>query len=75
VIIGLIGAAIPVAVIYLGYQNIIQWMMEKFHVLTVFMEFVPVHDVIILLAPLSLVIGVFIGLFGSSITIRKYLKA
>lgn len=65
---------IPTAVIFAGYEGIISWMNDKFHVVTVFMKFVPIQEIMIYLLPLSLIVGIVIGLLGSSITIRKYLK-
>ena len=38
IIIGVIGSLIPTAVIFAGYEGIISWMNDKFHVVTVFME-------------------------------------
>ena len=73
-IIGVIGSLIPTAVIFAGYEGIISWMNDKFHVVTVFMKFVPIQEIMIYLLPLSLIVGIVIGLLGSSITIRKYLK-
>ena len=74
IIIGVIGALIPVGVIASGYEGIIEWMNDKFHVVTVFMKFVPLEEVMLYLLPLALIVGIVIGLIGSSITIRKYLK-
>mgnify|MGYP003199206834 CR=1 FL=1 len=74
IIIGVIGSLIPTAVIFAGYEGIISWMNDKFHVVTVFMKFVPIQEIMIYLLPLSLIVGIVIGLLGSSITIRKYLK-
>lgn len=54
--------------------GIIAWMNDKFHVITVFMKFVLIHEIMLYLLPLSLLVGIMIGLLGSSITIRKYLK-
>ena len=73
-IIGVIGSIIPIAVIFYGYEGIIQWINDKFHVVTVFMKFVPRNEIMIYLLPLALIVGLVIGFIGSSITIRKYLK-
>ena len=74
VIIGIAGSAIPILIIYFGYHHIISWMAEKFYVVTSFMEFVSVREIMMYLIPASLIVGLVIGLLGSSITIRKYLK-
>lgn len=59
---------------FAGYEGIINWMNDKFHVVTVFMKFVPIQQIMLYLLPLALLVGIVIGLLGSSITIRKYLK-
>ena len=73
-IIGIFGSLIPTAIIFAGYEGIINWMNDKFHVVTVFMKFVPIQQIMLYLLPLALLVGIVIGLLGSSITIRKYLK-
>ena len=73
-IIGILGSLIPTAIIFAGYEGIINWMNDKFHVVTVFMRFVPIQQIMLYLLPLALLVGIVIGLLGSSITIRKYLK-
>lgn len=61
-------------VIYIGYKVIVNYIIDKFHVLTNFMEFVPVNQIMIYLIPASLLVGLGIGCLGSSFTIRKYLR-
>lgn len=73
-VIGIIGSLIPVGAIYIGYKVIVNYIMDKFHVLTNFMEFVPVHQIMAYLIPASLLVGLGIGCLGSSFTIRKYLR-
>ena len=74
IIIGIVGSAIPIIIIYFGYHQIISWMADRFYVVTSFMEFVSVNEIMLWLIPASLIVGLVIGLLGSSITIRKYLK-
>lgn len=74
ILIGAAGSAIPIAAIYFGYHRIVLWMTERFYVVTAFLKFVPVEEVMIYLIPLALVIGLLIGMLGSFITIHKYLK-
>ncbi len=73
-IIGILGSLIPTAIIFAGYEGIINWMNDKFHVVTVFMKFVPIQQIMLYLLPLALLVGIVMGFLGSSITIRKYLK-
>lgn len=71
-IIGLIGSAIPLVIIYILYNKVIQVMAEKFSILS--LEFLPVGRIFATLVPTALVIGLGVGLFGSITTIRKHLK-
>lgn len=73
-IIGLIGAAIPLGIIYLIYDKVIAMIMERFSVLDSILKFLPVTTILDKLVPVSLCIGAGIGLFGSIVTVRKHLK-
>ena len=74
ILIGLIGAAIPLAAIYYLYGNVIQYILEKFSILSNIMVFLPVKDVFHSLLPVGLILGVGIGFIGSSMTTRKHLR-
>jgi len=76
IIIGLIGAAIPLVVLYFLYQQAVTYILDRFSVLQDFMNgLLPVNQVFVWLVPIGLILGVGIGLVGSIITIRKHLKA
>lgn len=74
VIIGLIGAFIPVIILYFVYQNVVDYIMRQFQVIANAFEFLPIKDVFVVLLPASLLIGAGIGFIGSMITIRKHLR-
>ena len=74
IIIGLIGAAIPLVVLYFMYQKIIVYIADKFNFIGSMISFMPVHSVFDTLIPISVVLGAGIGLLGSIITIRKHLR-
>lgn len=74
VLIGLIGSALPLGVLYFMYRNIIVYIGEKFHWLSGIMNFLPVDKVFSTLVPVGLLLGVGIGFLGSRFTIRKHLK-
>ena len=74
VLIGLIGSALPLGVLYLMYRNIIVYIGEKFHWLSGIMNFLPADTVFATLVPVGLLLGVGIGFMGSRFTIRKHLK-
>ncbi len=73
-IIGLIGAAIPLVILYFGYQPLIDYVLGRFMLLENILEFLPVNSVFELLLPAGILLGIGIGFLGSSITIRKHLK-
>lgn len=73
-IIGIIGAAIPLGLLYYLYDYLTRFMGERFNMLTGFLQFLPVQDVFQILLPVGLLLGVGIGFFGSFFTIRKHLK-
>ncbi|MGL5259628.1 MAG: permease-like cell division protein FtsX [Lachnospiraceae bacterium] len=73
-VIGVIGSCIPLAIIYFLYNNIIQYILERFSVLTSLLNFLPVGEVFTLLTPVSLAIGLGIGFWGSFSTVRKHLR-
>ena len=74
IVIGLIGAAIPLGVLYFMYQKIIVYIAAKFNFISNMMKFLPVDEVFHTLVPVALILGVGIGFIGSRITIRKHLK-
>lgn len=74
IILGLIGAAIPLAVLFVMYNQVIAYILKKFQVLDGILQFVPAEQVFQVLLPVSLVLGMGIGFFGSLFTTRKHLK-
>ncbi|MFI3171066.1 MAG: permease-like cell division protein FtsX [Eubacteriales bacterium] len=74
-IIGLIGAVIPLSVLYFSYERVIAYIQEKFSLLNNILVFLPVDEVYETLLPAGLVLGVGIGFIGSYFTIKKHLKA
>ena len=74
-VIGLIGAAIPLTLLYFLYNSAVQYILTRFNVLQSFMNgLLPVNQVFRLLLPVGLILGMGIGLVGSLFTIRKHLK-
>ncbi len=74
VLIGLIGAAVPLALIYFLYNQVILGIAGQFPSLTSLLGFLDVTAVFEYLVPVSLGIGVGIGFFGSFFTCKKHLK-
>ena len=73
-LIGLIGSAIPLGLIYLLYNYVIEFIMMNFSILTDLLAFLPVSTILHYLVPISLIIGAGIGFIGSFTTVRKHLR-
>ncbi len=73
ILIGLIGSIIPLIIIYFVYTHAISYVMSRFTMLSSLLNFLPVETVFHNLIPISLLIGIGIGFFGSFITVRKHL--
>ena len=71
-VIGLIGAVIPLVILYFVYDKAVAYVMTKFSLLNNIIEFLPVTTVYRTLLPVGLILGVGIGFIGSAFTIRKH---
>ena len=72
--IGVIGAAIPLLVLYYLYNRIILYMALEFNMLSSVLNFLPVNELFHILMPIGMALGVGIGLFGSVFTVQRHLK-
>lgn len=75
VLIGVVGAAIPLVVLYFAYEKTVSTILSKFSILNSILDFLPVTEVYKTLLPVGLLLGVGIGFIGSFFTIKKHLKA
>ena len=73
VVIGLIGAVIPLVILLVSYSSIIQYIKTKFDMISSWMTFLPVGTIFKALIPLCLLIGIGVGFIGSFFTVRKHL--
>lgn len=74
ILIGLIGAGIPLTAIYFLYNQVIVAVMGYFPSLSTLLGFLEVQEIYHYLLPLNLGVGVGIGFFGSYFTCRKHLN-
>ncbi|MCQ2536578.1 MAG: permease-like cell division protein FtsX [Lachnospiraceae bacterium] len=74
VVIGFVGSAIPLGILYYLYGAIIRYVASKFSFLSNLITFQPVNDVFRILVPVALILGLGIGYLGSRITIHKHLR-
>lgn len=73
-VIGVIGSLIPMVAVYAIYYFAIRFLEEKLAFLLGMFSVVQPMDIFISLIPISLLIGVGIGFFGSFFTVRKHLR-
>lgn len=73
-IMGIIGAIIPLGILYVLYGKAVSYILAKFAILNNIIEFLPVTTVYRYLLPIGLLLGVGIGFIGSYFTVRKHLK-
>ena len=73
-LIGAIGALIPMGIIYSVYNEVIGYIIGKFSNLSKLLAFLPVNEIFAKLLPGSLIMGIGIGFLGSIITVRKHLR-
>ncbi len=74
VVIGLVGALIPLVILFFSYNTIIQYIKTRFEVISGWLDFLGAAQVFQMLIPVCLLIGIGIGFIGSFVTVRKHLN-
>ena len=74
ILIGLIGAVIPLCILYAMYGKIITYVASRFGFLNNLLTFLPVQTVFEILVPVGLILGVGIGYIGSKATVHKHIN-
>ena len=74
IIIGMIGALIPLVILWFLYQKIVEYISTKFLLLSGVLNFLDAKTVFATLIPVAFGMGIGIGLVGSFITVRKHLR-
>lgn len=74
IIIGMLGSLLPLIIIYIIYNNVVEYVTNKFQILTTLLQFLPVSTIFSTLIPVSVTMGVGIGFIGSFVTVRKHLR-
>lgn len=73
-VLGVIGAAIPLVALYFLYNTAVEFILTRFNVLTGVVDFIPVWQIYQILLPIGLLLGIGIGFIGSIWTTRKHLR-
>ena len=74
IVIGLLGAIIPLFGLVIIYYRLVDWIATKFSLLSEWLVFLDLRSEFVILAPSCLAIGVGIGLLGSCLTVKKHLR-
>lgn len=74
IIIGLVGASIPLIAIFFLYRSAVDYVITKFHILSGLLQFLPIEAIFPYMAATAMSLGLGIGFFVSFFTIRKHLK-
>lgn len=73
-VIGLIGAIIPIIILRILYERVIDFVVVHFSALSQWLTFVDQSKEFATLVPVSLLVGVGIGFVGSALSVRKHLR-
>ncbi len=74
VLLGAVGAAIPLISLYFVYETAIRYIWEYFNVLSGSVEFLSVERVYRVLLPMGILLGVGVGYLSSSFTSRRHVR-
>ncbi len=74
VAIGIIGASIPLVILIVSYDSIINYINNKFHLISNWLTFLEAAQIFSILIPVCLLIGIGVGFLGSFFTVRKHLN-
>ena len=75
IVIGLLGAVLPLGLLFVLYENVIAYVTTHFSIIQNWLTFVDSSTEFRVLVPLSLIVGIGIGFFGSLFTVKKHLNA
>ena len=74
VLLGLIGAGIPLAAVYYMYNYITGYAEDHFVILNDLLQFQSPREIFSVLIPVAMVLGVGLGFFGSFISVKRHLR-
>lgn len=74
ILIGVVGSAIPLVLVYMLYNRVIEYIVGNFATLSQLLAFLPVEELFRTLVPVSIAMGAGIGFLGSITTVRKHLR-
>ena len=69
-ILGIVGAIVPLFVIYYGYEAAAHWLQANVYFITL----IPTENIMEEIIKIIIPLGVILGVLGSSISVRRFLK-
>lgn len=73
-LLGLVGAAIPLGATYLLYEETTVYILERFRLLSGIIQFLPIDSIFPMMVGISLTLGGGLGFLVSFMTIRRHLR-
>lgn len=73
-LLGLVGAAIPLGAMYFLYNGAVEFVVERFQLLSGIIRFLPIGEIYPVMAGISLALGGGLGFVVSFMTIRRHLR-
>lgn len=73
-LLGLIGAAIPLGAMYVLYEKAVAYVMMRFQMLSGIIQFLPILEIFPTMVGVSLALGGGLGFIVSFVTIRRHLR-
>lgn len=74
IFIGGLGALFPLIILKLLYQWVMNYLLERFSMISGLLSFLTPKEIFLVLIPAIIIIGVGIGFLGSYMTVHKYIK-
>ena len=74
IIIGIIGSIIPIIICIFGYREVTSLMYEKMSFIKNYVEFKDTLSMFLAIAPVTIVLGILLGVIGSVNSIKKHLN-
>ena len=65
---------LPTILIYISYGSLVQLVIQQFSSFTQLINFISTNTIILQLIPIFFAVGVVVGILGSVLSLRKYLK-
>ena len=74
IIIGIIGSIIPIIICIFGYREVISLIYEKMSFIRNYVEFKDTLSMFLAIAPVTIILGILLGVIGSVNSIKKHLN-